>query len=121
MARHFGEKASLSLMPTYVHRNYVAADDVNDLFALGGAFRVKLTSRFAIVGEYYQTFANKDFRQKWYKNSHCSFLKLHVGRSILSISDSSSTGDANKECAVNAPSNINAARLIEAHNAIRIP
>lgn len=69
VARHFGEKASLALMPTYVHRNYVAADDVNDLFALGGAFRVKLTSRFAIVGEYYQTFANKDFRQTGYKNS----------------------------------------------------
>jgi hypothetical protein len=69
VARHFGEKASLALMPTYVHRNYVAADDVNDLFALGGAFRVKLTSRFAIVGEYYQTFANKNFRQTGYKNS----------------------------------------------------
>ena len=69
VARHFGEKASLSLMPTYVHRNYVAADDVNDLFALGGAFRVKLTSRFAIVGENYKTLANKDFRQTGYKNS----------------------------------------------------
>jgi hypothetical protein len=69
VARHFGEKASLALMPTYVHRNYVAADDVNDLFALGGAFRVKLTSRFAIVGEYYQTFSDKDFRQTGYKNS----------------------------------------------------
>ena len=69
VARHFGEKASLALMPTYVHRNYVAADDVNDLFALGGAFRVKLTSRFAIVGEYYQVFSDKDFRQTGYKNS----------------------------------------------------
>lgn len=69
VARHFGEKASLALMPTYVHRNYVAADDVNDLFALGGAFRVKLTSRFAIVGEYYQTFSDKNFRQTGYKNS----------------------------------------------------
>ena len=75
VARHFGEKASLALMPTYVHRNYVAADDVNDLFALGGAFRVKLTSRFAIVGEYYQTFANKDFRQTGYKNSLCIALE----------------------------------------------
>jgi|LakMenE18May10ns_1017289.scaffolds.fasta_scaffold00825_2 hypothetical protein len=69
VARHFGEKASLALMPTYVHRNYVAADDVNDLIALGGAFRVKLTSRFAIVGEYYQVFSDKDFRQTGYKNS----------------------------------------------------
>jgi hypothetical protein len=69
VARHFGDKASIALMPTYVHRNYVAADDVNDLFALGGAFRVKLTSRFALVGEYYQVFSNSAFRQTGYKNS----------------------------------------------------
>ena len=58
IAHHFGEKASIAFMPTYVHRNYVAADDVNDLLALGGAFRVKLTSRFALVGEYYYAFPN---------------------------------------------------------------
>ncbi|MFM6934192.1 MAG: DUF5777 family beta-barrel protein, partial [Flavobacteriales bacterium] len=29
MAHHFGKTASIALMPTYVHRNYVAADDVN--------------------------------------------------------------------------------------------
>ena len=69
VARHFGDKASIALMPTYVHRNYVAADDVNDLFSLGGAFRVKLTSRFALVGEYYQVFCNSAFRQTGYKNS----------------------------------------------------
>jgi hypothetical protein len=69
VAHHFGDKASIALMPTYVHRNYVAADDVNDLFALGGAFRVKLTSRFALVGEYYQVFCNSAYRQIGYKNS----------------------------------------------------
>lgn len=69
MAHHFGKVASIALMPTYVHRNYVAADDVNDLFALGGAFRVKLTSRFALVGEYYQVFCNNAYRQSGYKNS----------------------------------------------------
>ena len=58
VARHFGDKASVALMPTYVHRNYVAADDINDLFAVGGAFRVKLTSRFALIGEYYYAFPN---------------------------------------------------------------
>lgn len=58
VAHHFGTVASIALMPTYVHRNYVAADDVNDLFALGGAFRVKLTSRFALIGEYYYAFPN---------------------------------------------------------------
>jgi hypothetical protein len=62
IARHFGDKASIALMPTYVHRNYVAADDMNELFSLGGAFRVKLTSRFALIGEYYHTFSNGSLR-----------------------------------------------------------
>jgi hypothetical protein len=62
IAHHFGEKASIALMPTYVHRNYVASDDMNDLFAMGGAFRVKLTSRFALIGEYYHAFSNGSLR-----------------------------------------------------------
>jgi hypothetical protein len=62
VARHFGDKASIALMPTYVHRNYVASDDVNELFSLGGAFRIKLTSRFALIGEYYHAFSNGTLR-----------------------------------------------------------
>jgi hypothetical protein len=62
VARHFGDKVSIALMPTYVHRNYVAADDMNELFSLGGAFRVKLTSRFALIGEYYHAFSNGTLR-----------------------------------------------------------
>jgi hypothetical protein len=62
VARHFGDKVSIALMPTYVHRNYVASDDMNELFSLGGAFRVKLTSRFALIGEYYYAFSNGSLR-----------------------------------------------------------
>ncbi len=70
IAKHFGERFSLALMPTYVHRNYVAANDMNDVFALGGAARLKLTSRFALIGEYYYTFPSGDFRpSSTYKNS----------------------------------------------------
>lgn len=61
VARHFGDRASIAIMPTYVHRNYVASDDVNNLFALGGAFRIKLTSRFALIAEYYHSFS-ADYR-----------------------------------------------------------
>lgn len=70
IARHFGERFSLALMPTYVHRNYVAANDMNDIFALGGAMRLKLTRRFAIIGEYYHVFHANDLRPTTdYKNS----------------------------------------------------
>ena len=45
-------------MPTYVHRNLVNSNDVNGLFALGGAFSVKITKGFGVIGEYYHVFTS---------------------------------------------------------------
>lgn len=61
-SRHFGEILSVAVMPTLVHSNYVAANDQNDLFAVGAAARVKLNGRFALIAEYYHTFASDGFR-----------------------------------------------------------
>lgn len=61
-ARHFGDKVSLAVIPTYIHSNYVAANDQNDLFAMGAAARVKLNGRFALIAEYYHTFASDGLR-----------------------------------------------------------
>ncbi|MFM6952716.1 MAG: DUF5777 family beta-barrel protein [Bacteroidota bacterium] len=69
VAHHFGDRGAIQLMPTLVHRNYVANTDVNDLFALGVAGRLRLTSRFAIVGEYYHCFNGTAFRQTGFTNS----------------------------------------------------
>ncbi|MES2588143.1 MAG: DUF5777 family beta-barrel protein [Bacteroidota bacterium] len=56
IARKFSDHISLSLMPTWVHRNYVASTDVNDLLALGGALSIKLSKKWALLTEYYHTF-----------------------------------------------------------------
>lgn len=70
MARHFGEKVSVALMPTLVHRNYVQANDLNDVFSVGIAARVKISGRFAIIGEYYHVFPASNYRpSSIYKNS----------------------------------------------------
>ena len=69
IAHHFGDRGALQLMPTLVHRNYVANNDNNDLFALGVAGRIRLTDRFALVGEYYQFFNGTQFRQEGFTNS----------------------------------------------------
>jgi hypothetical protein len=54
LARKFSPSLSVQLMPTLVHRNYVALRrDQNDVYALGAAVRQKLTKRFALTGEYY--------------------------------------------------------------------
>jgi hypothetical protein len=62
IARKFGRKVSLSLMPTFVYRNYVTTDDQNALFALGGAAKFNISPRHAIIVEYYQTFAQSGKR-----------------------------------------------------------
>lgn len=69
IAHHFGDRGALQLMPTLVHRNYVANNDNNDLFALGFAGRIRLTDRFALVGEYFQCFNGTQFRQEGFTNS----------------------------------------------------
>lgn len=62
IARKFGEKLSLCLMPTIVHRNYVRADDANTLFSLGSGLRVSLSSKMAILLEYYHVFHDNAIR-----------------------------------------------------------
>jgi hypothetical protein len=97
VAKHFGDYLSLSLMPTYVHRNYVAANDMNDLFALGGAFRVKLFKRFAVLGEYYHVFKSSDLRPNdKYKNSLAFGLEWFTfGHSFtINLTNSGGLGEA---------------------------
>ena len=73
MARKFGERFSLALMPTYVHRNYVNVDDVNGLFALGTAFNLKVSKTVGIILEYYHTFHNNMVRDKNYNSLSAGF------------------------------------------------
>lgn len=62
VARKFGERFSLALMPTYVHRNYVDANDVNGLFAMGAAFNLKFTKEMGIIAEYYHAIHDSSVR-----------------------------------------------------------
>lgn len=63
IAKKFGRRLSLAVMPTYVYRNYVAANDVNGLFSIGGAVKYGISSTWAIVVEYYQNIHGSDVRQ----------------------------------------------------------
>ncbi len=81
LARKFGEKFSLELLPGYTHRNFVAQTDTlrtdeNDIFSLGAGFRIKLTKRIAIIADYFQVFSA--FRQ----NNPDYFAPLSIGIEI---------------------------------------
>ena len=54
VARKFSPNLSVQLMPTLIHRNYVATPaEQNDVYALGGAVRQKITKRTALTADYY--------------------------------------------------------------------
>jgi len=69
IAHHFSDRGALQLSPTLVHRNYVASTDANELFAIGVCGRIRLTSRFALIGEYYHCFNGSQTRQTGFTNS----------------------------------------------------
>ncbi len=59
VSRKFGSRASIALLPTLVHRNYVGTFDQNDLFSLGIAGSIKLTKNFGLIAEYYHNVNEK--------------------------------------------------------------
>lgn len=57
IASKINSSLSLQLMPTYVHRNLIRENDLNnDIFALGVGGRLKLSQRIALCMEYYHQF-----------------------------------------------------------------
>lgn len=55
------ERFSLQLSPTYIHRNYVERDDLeNDIFALGIGASYRISKHFTLVAEFYSPFTEAD-------------------------------------------------------------
>ncbi|MFY0601474.1 MAG: hypothetical protein JXR03_17500 [Cyclobacteriaceae bacterium] len=57
LARKINANISLQLMPTYVHFNTIRPEQKkNDIYALGGGGRFKLSQRISVNAEYYHQF-----------------------------------------------------------------
>ncbi len=93
-ARKFGKRLSLALMPTLVHRNYVAADDVNTIFALGGALRFALNTKMAILVEYYHTLEDQTIRTASTNSLGVAFEWITFGHNFtVNFTNSKGFGD----------------------------
>lgn len=53
IGRKFGDRFSLQLSPSYVHRNFVAFDDQNGIFSVGAATRLKVSKMIGLIAEYH--------------------------------------------------------------------
>ena len=58
IARKFG-KISVVLNPTYVHTNFVVQGDDKSMFALGGAIRLPISHRVALLVDYFHPFRSE--------------------------------------------------------------
>lgn len=58
IARKMSPGFSISLTPSYLHRNFTAFRDQNEMFALGAGARAKLSKRVALVVDYFLPFRN---------------------------------------------------------------
>jgi len=95
--RKFGERLSLTLSPTYVHRNRVGYMDENNMFALGGSGRIKLSKRLAFIAEYYVPFRSQSSKD-YYKSQGVEFfnplgagLEIETGGHVFSVNFTNST------------------------------
>ena len=60
IGKKFSPGFSIQLMPTYIHRNYVATtDELHDVLALGIAPRVQISKKISVNIEYYHVFENQ--------------------------------------------------------------
>lgn len=82
VSRKFGRLISLTLLPTYVHRNRVAYMDVNNMFALGAAARLKLSKRVGLLGEYFYPFRSQESKDYLKSTGTTYYNPLGIGVEI---------------------------------------
>jgi hypothetical protein len=84
LARKFGSRLSLQLMPTMIHRNLVqTVEDQNDVFSIGAGGRIKVANRVAITGEYYYLLPGKTADD--YYNVFSIGVDLETGGHVFQI------------------------------------
>lgn len=62
ITKKFSDRLSVALMPTYTHRNYVANEDENGIFAVGIAANLKINKSVGIIAEYFYNIEPNDLR-----------------------------------------------------------
>ncbi len=102
IARKFSEGLSIQLMPSYVHYNLAnLLTDPNDIFALGGGGRIKLTKRLSFNVEYYHILPisfveGQDYRLPGTKNSLAVGFDIETGGHVFQLHFTNSTGMTEK-------------------------
>jgi len=98
IARKFNSNFSFTLSPSYVHRNFTAFRDQNDLFAVSAGARAKFSKRMALVLDYTMPFRNgsdQDYLEGLngvkYRNALGAGLEIETGGHIFNLNFTNAT------------------------------
>ena len=91
IARKFSSKFSFAVVPSYIHRNYVPADDENNTFSLSGGMRLKFTRSTSIIADYSHTFGRENLTQDVYDAIGIGF-EIETGGHVFSLYASNASG-----------------------------
>jgi hypothetical protein len=98
IARKINEGFSVQLTPSYVHRNLVATElDPNDIFALGGGARLKLSKRVSLNGEYYFIANPKTYLSEKIYNPLSLGFDIETGGHVFQLFFTNSLGVIEKQ------------------------
>jgi hypothetical protein len=90
IARKFGERLSLQLSPTLIHRNLVSVpEEAHDVYAMGAGGRFKITKRSSVNAEY--VYVLPDQLLPMYKNSFSVGLDIETGGHVFQLHCTNST------------------------------
>lgn len=84
IARKFGQKLSLQLSPSYVHKNLVPTpEDDNNIFAAGFGGRYKITRKFSVNAEYFYLLSKQTAKD--YINSLSVGVDIETGGHVFQL------------------------------------
>ena len=91
ITRKFSTDLSIVIIPGFVHRNFVTADDENNTFSLSGGFRCKFTRSSSIIADYSHTFGRKNVITEYY-DAFGVGVEIETGGHVFSIMFTNASG-----------------------------
>ena len=99
-ARKFTSRFSVVVVPTFIHRNFVSADDENNTFSLSGGFRLKFTPSASVIVDYSHTFGRPDLVLPHYDVVGVG-IEVETGGHVFTVMFSNASGILENDYLVN--------------------
>ena len=90
IGRKFNSRLTLQVTPTFLHRNFVATDDDNQIYSLGMGGRFKISKRIAFVCDYFLNL--NGFPKDVFENPLSVGIDIETGGHVFQLHFSNTAG-----------------------------